>query len=219
MNLVILGPQGCGKGTQAEFLAKKFNLEHIDIGSALREVSKMETPLGKEIYETLNAKQGLVSDKIITDVLRFELGSLPREQGIILDGAPRRLEQAKLIESLLQESGRKLDAVIFVNISETESIKRISKRWICKKCKAVLIMGKDIKDKNDKCPKCGGDVMQREDDTEEGVKKRLAVFQKETIPVIEYFKQEGILIEIDGDQIIEKVTEDIEKNINSLKES
>lgn len=178
MNLAILGPQGSGKGTQADILGKKFNLEHIDVGSTLREVTKMNTPLGRKMYEILNVKKGLIPDSILSDVLRLKLGSLPEEQGLILDGAPRKLEQVKTIETLLQDFGRKLNQVIFINISNEESIKRISKRWICQKCKTILIMGKDIKDKSDKCPKCDGDVMQREDDTEEGVKKKTGRFSE-----------------------------------------
>lgn len=216
MNIIILGPQGSGKGTQAELLAQKFNLEHIDMGGTLRELAKMDTPLGKEIHKTINVNKGLIPDGLLKEMLRLKFGSLPREEGIVLDGAPRTLEQAKFLESLLQEYGKKIDKVFFVNISEKESINRISKRWNCDKCKAILIMGKDIKRDKEKCPKCQGDIFQREDDTEKGVKKRLEVFRRETMPVVEYYREKGILAEINGEQEVEKVFEEINKYLSGI---
>jgi adenylate kinase len=213
MNIIILGQQGSGKGTQAEMLAQKYNLEHLDVGGTLRELSKMDTPLGKEIYSILNVSKSLIPDEILFKVLRLKLSSLPREQGIIFDGAPRNLEQAKYLEILLKEFGKKIDKVFFINISEDESLKRISSRWMCDKCKAILIMGKDIKNPAEQCPKCEGSIRQRKDDTPEGVKKRLAVFEKETLPVVEYFREKELLIEVDGERDIKKVFSDIEKNI------
>lgn len=213
MNIIILGQQGSGKGTQAEMLAKKYNLEHLDIGGTLRELSKMDTPLGKEIYNILNVAKSLISDEILFKVLRLKLSSLPREQGVIFDGAPRNLEQAKYLEILFGEFGKKIDKVIFINISDDESLRRISSRWMCEKCKAILIMGKDIKNPVDKCPKCGGCIKQREDDTPEGVRKRLAVFRKETLPVVEYFREKGLLIEVGGEKPIEEVFQNIERYV------
>lgn len=213
MNIIIIGPQGSGKGTQAERLAQKYNLEHLDIGGTLRELSKMDTPLGKEIYNILNVAKGLISDEILFKVLRLKLSSLPREQGVIFDGAPRNLEQAKYLEILLKEFGKKIDQVFFVNIPEEESIARISKRWICQKCKTVLIMGKDVQSEKDQCPACEAPIAQRKDDTQEGVQTRLRIFREETLPVINYYKEKGLLTEIDGKQPIEKVFSDIEKNI------
>jgi adenylate kinase len=123
------------------------------------------------------------------------------------------MDQAGYIEEALREFGRKLDRVFFVNISEKESIKRISKRRICDKCKKVFILGEDIKENEKKCPKCGGEISQRADDTPEGIQKRLKIYQEETVPVLDFFRQEGILIEISGEQSVEKVFEDIIKNL------
>ncbi len=218
MNLIILGPQGSGKGTQAELLARKFNWEHIDMGKTLREIAKLDTPLGKKVYSIQNVTKTLVPDEVLEKILRLELSSLGREQGIVIDGAPRNLAQAKYLnEELLQEFGRKIDRVFFVEISPEESVKRISKRWNCKKCAAILIMGKDIKSEKDDCPKCGGEIGQRKDDTEEGVRKRLAIFEAETIPVIEYFREVGLLEEINGEQTVEKVFQDVLENLKSLE--
>ena len=208
MNIVVLGPQGSGKGTQAEKLAEKFALEHIDMGKFLREVAKMDTPLGREVYDIQNVTKTLVPSRILEEVFTIKLNSVPREQGIVFDGFPRNRDQAEYFEKAVREFGRKLDKIIYIKLSPEESVKRISKRWICGKCKSVFIMGKDIKSEKDKCF-CGGGLIQRIDDTPEGIKKRLQVFTEETLPVLDYFKGKGLVAEIDGDQSIEKVFEEI----------
>ncbi|MCX6763805.1 MAG: nucleoside monophosphate kinase [Candidatus Moranbacteria bacterium] len=213
MNIIILGPQGSGKGTQAELLAQKYNLEHIDVGKTLREAAKLKTPLGKEIYEILNVKRTLVPNEIFEKVFKLKLALLSREQGTIVDGAPRMKDQIKNLEEALLETGRKIDKVIFVNISDAEAVERISKRWICQSCHNTFIMGLDVKREKDLCPKCGGQISQRADDTPEGVKKRLEVFKEETLPVIEYYKKQDLVLEINGEQPIEKVFADIQNHI------
>lgn len=215
MNIIILGQQGSGKGTQAELLAEKFDLIHIDMGKTLREVAKSDTPLGQEVYDIQNITKTLVPSRILREVLHLKLGSIPREQGIVFDGVPRTMNQAEYIEEALLEFGRKVDKVVFINIQGEESIKRISKRWVCEKCKAIFTIGKDIKNEKDGCLKCGGKIEQRIDDTIEGIKKRLQVFEEETMPVINYFKKQDLLIEVDGAQEIKKVFSDILDKVNS----
>lgn len=215
MNIIILGPQGSGKGTQAEKLAKRFDLEHIDMGKFLREVALLDTPLGREINEVINIKKELVSDDILRRALEIKLGDLPREQGVVFDGVPRNLDQAKYFETVLGELGRKIDRVIILNLSEDESVKRVSKRRVCQQCKSVYILGKDIKSENEVCTRCGGKIILRPDDSKEGVIKRLKIFREETMSAIDYFKEKGIVIEINGDQTVEKVFEEI---LNKLKD-
>lgn len=209
MNIVILGPQGSGKGTQAEMLAKKFDAEHIDMGKFLREVAKMDTSLGKEIWQIQNVTKTLVPVRILEEVFTIKLNGIPREKNIVFDGFPRNIDQTEYFEKVIKESGRKVDNVIFINLSEEESLKRIAKRRICEKCKTTFIFGKDIKNEKEKCPECGGKIIKRIDDTEEGVKKRLKIFQEKTGPIVDFYKNQGKLIEINGDQEIEKVLEDI----------
>lgn len=216
MNIIILGQQGSGKGTQADFLAHEYGMIHIDMGKTLREVAKHDTPLGREIYDIQNITKTLVPSRILREVLHIKLGSIPREQGIVFDGVPRTMGQARYIEESLQELGRKIDKVFFINISGQESIRRISKRWICKECKTIFIMGKDLKKEDERCMQCGGEIMQRIDDTIDGIKKRLEVFEEETAPVINYYKEQGTLAEINGAQEIEKVSEDIIKIVKKL---
>jgi len=189
-------------------LADKFGLEHIDMGKSLREVAKQDTPLGKEIYQIQNVTNTLVPSRILREVLHLKLQSIPREQGVLMEGAPRTMSQREYVEEALLETGKKFDAVIFINIPEEKTIKRISKRWTCKKGHP-LIMGVDIKDEKEKCPLDGSEIFQRIDDTPAGIKKRLQVYQEETLPVIENFRERGLLVEVDGTPSIEKVFENI----------
>lgn len=212
MNLIVLGPQGSGKGTQAEMLAKKYNLEHIDMGKSLREVAKLNSPLGKEIYHIQNVTNTLVPSRILREVLHLKINSLSREQGILFEGVPRTVDQQGYLEEETHSSGRKIDAVIFINIPEEETVKRISKRWTCKNGHP-LIMGVDIQSEEDKCPIDGSEIFQRIDDTLKGIKKRLQVYREETMPVIENFRERGLLIEIDGRPSIEKVFKNITDKI------
>jgi adenylate kinase len=209
MNIIVLGPQGSAKGTQAEMLAEKFNLEHIEMGKFLREVAKTDTDLGKEIHEIINIQGKLVDDKILKKVIHIKLADIPREQGIVFDGVPRRRDQLEYFESAMQEFGRKIDAVINIDIIESESVERISKRRICKKNQHVLILGKDIQSEKDKCPICGSEILQRIDDTSERIQTRLGIYIKDTKEVIDFYKNKGLLIEIDGTPSIEKVGKNI----------
>lgn len=197
-------------------LAEKYDLEHIEMGKFLREVATSGTQLGKRIHEIINVRKELVDDKILKKVLHIKLKDLSREQGIVFDGVPRRKDQAEYFEKAIKEFGRKIDAVIFVNIPEEESIKRIGKRWICKKNQHPLIMGADVKSEKDECPLDGSEIYQRIDDTPEGVKKRLKIFREETMPVIEYYREKGILIEIDGTPSIDEVLKNILDKIGKL---
>jgi len=218
MNFIVLGPQGSGKGTQAEILAKKYNLEHIEMGKFLREVAKTNTDLGRKVHEIINVRKELVDDKILKKVLHIKLADIPREQGIVFDGVPRRQDQKEYLENALREFGRKIDAVILVNIPEEESVKRISRRWICEKNQHPLIMGVDVQSEKDRCPFDGSKIFQRLDDTPEGARKRLRVYQEETVPVIEDFRRRGLLIKIDGTPKIEEVSQKIFSEIEKLKD-
>jgi adenylate kinase len=214
MNLIILGPQGSGKGTQAEKIAEKFGLEHIDMGKFLREVAKMDTPLGKEVYEIQNVTKTLVPSRILEEVFTVKMNSMPREQGIVFDGFPRNIDQAQYFEKTLVEFGRLLNKVFFIKLTTEEAVKRISTRRVCEKCKKVFILGKNLENEAVPCSECGGKIIQRIDDTEEGIKKRLEVFEKETLPVINYYKEKGLLVEINGEQGIEEVFQEILSHIS-----
>jgi adenylate kinase len=208
MNIVILGPQGSGKGTQAKLIAQKFSLDHFDTGKALRQVALLDTPLGREVHEIIMVKKELVTSRLLREVLHIRLNDLGREQGIIFDGLPRNVEQAVYFEEALQEFGRKIDRVIFVDIPQEESLKRIGKRFSCEDCKEAVILKEGD---TEVCAKCGGKLVQRTDDTKEGIEKRLGIFREETMPVIEYFEKKNLVSKINGAQSMENVFEDILK--------
>lgn len=214
MNIIILGPQGSGKGTQATLLAKKLNLVHIDMGMALRQAACRKTKFGIKLDRIINKNKELVSDEIVCNVLTLDLKKIPPKKGIIIDGAPRRKDQILEVEELLGGFGRKIDRAIFVNISQKEAIRRISKRYNCSRCFHHYVLGKEIKSAKEKCPKCGGKIVHRTDDTPEGIKKRLAIFRKETLPVIKHFKKFGLLLEVDGMKKTETVFKNILKGLN-----
>lgn len=214
MNVIILGPQGSGKGTQAELLAKKYKLVHIEMGELLRQVALEKTALGKKVNEIINKKKELATDEIVTKTLAQKIRKIPKNKGIIFDGIPRKLSQVKLIDNVDDSRKIKIDKVVFIKISSKESIRRISNRYHCENCGAKLILGKDIKNSKGRCPICKGEIGQRPDDTISGVKKRLAIFKKETSPIIIYYKRKKKLIEINGQQSINNIFEQIVKKLN-----
>ncbi len=212
MNLVILGPQGSGKGTQARMLAEKFGLKHFEMGRFFREIAKKKTPFGKYINEIINIKGQLVDDKSFRKVFLSRLRKMPRNKGILFEGVPRREDQLQYFEKA-SGIGRTIDAVIVIDLPRRDSIKRLSKRWVCQENEHILIMGKDIKNEYDKCPICKSRIHQRIDDTLERIRKRLDIYHRDTKPVIDYYRQKGILIEVDGRPSIEKVHRNILKKL------
>lgn len=216
MNFIILGPQGCGKGTQAKLLAEKFDLAHIEMGSALRKQAAENTPLGKKLDEIVNKKRELVADDIVAAVIQEEVKRVTAGKGIILDGAPRKMSQIAVVDGAFSGNNRKLDQVIFVDISEKESIARISLRAGCSVCGKIIKIGQDVESVENKCPACGGKLEQRKDDTVEGVKKRLAIFNQETKPVIDYYTDQKLLRQVNGERSVEEVFGEIIKGIEEL---
>ena len=215
MNLIILGPQGSGKGTQALFLAEHFGATHIEVGRMLRKMAKEDSELGRELHEMVHVKKELVSDEIVLRSLVEEFKKVPLERGVILDGAPRRIEQIGEVEQAFADSGRKIDKIIFLNISDGESIERVSKRYSCPKCRKHFALGENLMDPDDLCPDCGSHVEQRKDDTEEGIKIRLSIFKEQTLPVVEYYRKKGVLAEVDGTKSKKEVFEDIINKLNT----
>lgn len=208
MNLIIFGPQGSGKGTQADLLSEKYNLAHIETGQIFREISREETALGKNVKDILNRKE-MISDELTAEVLREKLRVVPIDVGIIIDSAPRTAGQVEPIEQMLAELRRPIDKAIYITLPYDESVARITKRYACTVCYRHFVIGKHITGHEEPCPTCGGPIMQRPDDTPEGVAKRLRTFYEVTIPVIDEYRERGMLIEVDGSQSVEKVFADI----------
>ena len=206
MNIVILGPQGSGKGTQAEMLVKKYGFTHVETGEILRKMANSNHPWSKKIREMQN--EGiLVSDDILGEVIKDNLNSA-HPVGFLFDGTPRNFEQYKLISEMLLQKGEKIDKVIFLEIPEEETVKRLSSRRKCEKCGKAYNLITNPPPESARC-ECGGELIQREDDYPETVRKRQAAFVQSTTKVIEIAASEGILIEINGEQSIEDIHNEI----------
>lgn len=196
----MLGSAGSGKSTQAELLKSSLHLAHIDIGAELRAVASHDTNLGRQVNEAINVRHEFVSDDVVFSVLVDAVHSVPPTVGLLIDGIPRRESQIAKVLQLLTDSGRELNKVIFIDVPETVSVDRISKRYACEGCKRTYILGKNLIDSEKPCRYCGGKISQRADDTEEGVRKRHQIFHQETLPVVKYFESTGQLLHVDGDQ-------------------
>lgn len=208
MNIIIFGPQGSGKGTQADLLAEKYNLKHIETGQIFREIARENSELGKKILD-LNNRKEMIPDEITVAVLKKYLNEVPLEKGVILDSAPRTMGQIEPVEQMLESLKRPIDKAIYITLPYEKSVERITKRYACTVCYRHFVIGKHIAAHEDPCPTCGGPIMQRGDDTPDGVAKRLKTFYEVTVPVIEQYRQKKLLIEVNGNQAVEKVFEDI----------
>lgn len=214
MNLIIFGPQGSGKGTQADLLAEKYNLAHIETGQIFREIGREDSDLGRKI-KALNDQKEMIPDETTVEVLKDRLGKIPTGEGLILDSAPRTVGQIEPVEKMLAELNRPIDKAVYITLPQEESIARITKRYACTVCYRHFVIGKHIMHHEELCPTCGGPVMQRGDDTPDGVAKRLKTFYEVTVPVIDKYRERGLLIEVDGNQGVEKVFEDINQALGN----
>jgi adenylate kinase len=210
-SIIILGPPGSGKSTQARFLSEEFDLAHVDIGKELRLVASQDTELGERVNHIIHEKKELVPDSVIAAVLDNSLQKIDR--GILLDGAPRCNSQIDEVLGKLALYGRPLYKVVYLALPLEESIRRISSRYLCLICGQAYLKGRDKEVEAGKCSHCGGEIGQRKDDTEEGVRKRYQVFMEETQPVIEFFRKQGTLLEVDSTLGIARIQEFIKANV------
>ncbi|MBD3252535.1 adenylate kinase [Candidatus Pacearchaeota archaeon] len=202
MKLLIIGPQGSGKGTQAEILSEKLRIPHISTGDIFR---SLQGPLKKKVDEIIN-KGNLVPDELTLEILKNRLEKEDCKKGFILDGFPRNLNQARLLKKIT-----KIDKVIEITLDDKTAIKRITGRRLCKKCKINYNIFTEPKPKNPEiCDECGGKLVRRKDDTENAVKKRLEIYKKETLPVL---KEYDNILTINGNQSIKEMTEEIINNL------
>jgi adenylate kinase len=196
--IILLGAPGAGKGTQAVMLAEKKKLVQVASGDLFRKALQQETELGKEAKAYMEKGQ-LVPDKITIQMVLERLAEPDCKKGAILDGFPRNLKQAKALDKALGEKSGAIDKVIYIKVTEGELFKRLSGRWICRKCQAPYHEADSPPKIAGKCDRCGGDLYQRADDNAATVKKRLEVYFAETAPLINYYKRTGKLLEIDGE--------------------
>jgi adenylate kinase len=210
--IVMLGAPGAGKGTQARLLSEKYKYPKISTGDILREMSRADTPLGRELRETIAAGD-LVSDEILAEVIKSRTSSEEYARGYILDGFPRTLKQAALLEELAQPQGKK---VLAVRIAVTHDclIKRLTGRRTCTKCGEIYNIYYRPPAREGFCDLDGAPLEQRSDDNEESVERRLAAYEASTAPLIDYYRQSGRLIEVDGERPVQEVFERLSEAID-----
>jgi len=214
LSFALIGRSGCGKGTQADLLMKHFgNLFYVSTGDLLRGLAKMDTSAGKEANKIL-ASGNLIPDFLIIGLWTRELcNNLKDGQGVLFDGAPRRLLESQQMDQFLDFLGRKEGFFpILLDISRKEAFDRLAKRRICKKCGKLIPWVGDFK-KLEKCDNCGGELAHRPDDNAGAINNRLDFFDSEVEKVVDYYKKDNRLITVNGEQSIEKVFEDILKAI------
>ncbi|MEE9366156.1 MAG: adenylate kinase [Dehalococcoidales bacterium] len=207
-NVIFMGAPGAGKGTQASMVARKLNLVHISSGDLFRQALEQGTELGKKAKAYME-RGILVPDEITIQMVMERLSAPDGENGVILDGFPRNLPQAEALDSALGEQGKAVDKVVSISVSEEELIRRLSGRRLCRQCQAVYNMVNSPPGVAGKCDKCGGELYQRPDDKSETVKKRLDVYFAETAPLVDYYRHQGKLLEIEGEGSVEEVAQRI----------
>jgi adenylate kinase len=206
MRLVFLGAPGVGKGTQAERIASRFHVPKISTGDILREAVRNKTALGLEAKHCMDQGR-LVPDAVVVGIVREKLAEPVCATGFVLDGFPRTRPQAEELSRMLQERGRKLDRVINFLVPREEVVRRLSGRRSCGKCQAVYQVDFAPPKRPGLCDRCGGELTQRSDDRKDTVEARLQVYEEQTAPLIEFYREQGLLSELDGSGSIDKVHE------------
>jgi adenylate kinase len=206
MRLILLGPPGCGKGTQAALLSKRHNLEHIGTGDLLRAEDRLQTPLGIRAHPYLVSGK-LAPDDLVNDIIAARFERPDRPERFVLDGYPRTLAQAKALDELLRRLKLGLTAVVLVLVSDEEIVRRLSGRWSCPQpgCMATYHTIRNPPKAPGICDRCGSKLVQREDDKEETVRARLIVYHKNIEEIIPHYRQQGLLREVRGDGEIEQI--------------
>ena len=217
MNIVILGAPGSGKGTQAARMAERWNLRHISTGDLLREAVAQKTALGQQV-EGIMAKGELVPDEVVLKLTQEAITDpaiLTRFDGWILDGFPRTEAQAVGLEDVLSSMRDVVDAVIVLEVDPDVIVDRLSKRRTCVSCKTVYHLDNHPPKEDGKCDADGGELVQREDDKAETIRKRLEVYKRETLPILDLYEQRYDVYNLDGTRPIDEITEEIAGLVNT----
>lgn len=205
---MIVGPQASGKGTQAEKLVEKYHLAYVQMGDILRKLMAGESVLAVQVKDFVN-KGILVPDEIIIKVINEYLGRVGELEGVLFDGFPRTLSQAQYFEEFLKEKGKQIDLIVYITLPREVTLERLSNRRTCEKCAATYnLVTKPPKNKGF-CDNCGGRLIIRGDETPQAINTRLDYFEKNTKPMIDFYRQKEMVEEIDGNRPIEIIFEDI----------
>lgn len=213
MRLILLGPPGAGKGTQASSIVAEYGITHISTGDIFRHNIKNETELGKKVKSYLDKGQ-LVPDELTIDLVWDRLSKDDCKKGFLLDGFPRTINQAEALQKGLEERGLKLDKVINIDVDKNILVKRLSGRRVCKNCGETYHVDNKPTLKDGVCDKCSGEVIQRADDNEKTVLDRIEVYEKQTLPLIDFYKNLGLILTVDGTLSIEDVFSQIKESIS-----
>lgn len=208
MKIVLLGPPGAGKGTQAKSISNRYEIPHISTGDIFRKNISEMTPLGIEAKKHMDNGQ-LVPDSLTIDIVKDRLTQEDCKNGYLLDGFPRTVVQAEALKEFLIERGEELDSALLIDVPKDFILERMTGRRVCPSCGASYHVKFNPPKINGKCDVCGSDVVQRKDDTEATVKERLDVYDRQTQPLIEYYKREDLLQVVDGTRAINKVFDSI----------
>ncbi|GGH85334.1 adenylate kinase [Pullulanibacillus pueri] len=216
MNLILMGLPGAGKGTQAEYIVESYGLPHISTGDMFRAAIKEETDLGKKAKSYLDAGE-LVPDDVTIGIVKERLDKEDCQKGFLLDGFPRTTAQAEALEDILTATHRKIDATLYINVDKSKLLERLTGRRVCKQCGATYHVVFNPPEVEGVCDKCGGELYQREDDSEKTVNARLEVNEKQQEPLLNFYRNRGSLYEIDGNRNIDDVFKSIEAILGDLQ--
>lgn len=208
MNLILLGPPGAGKGTQAQLIVDRYHIPQISTGDILRAAVKGKTPLGVKAKGFMDQGK-LVPDELVIGIIEERLKAADCHPGFILDGFPRTIAQAEALQPILSKMGRSIDHVVNIEVEDEELVRRLTGRRTCKNCGAMFHIVFHAPKREGICDRCGGTLYQREDDKEETIRTRLKEYQKQTSPLIQYYQQKKTLRSIHGvggqEQIFEQI--------------
>ncbi|MDM7935134.1 MAG: adenylate kinase [Methanothrix sp.] len=214
MNIILLGPPGSGKGTQAKMIADKYRVKHISTGDILRENVRNGTPLGKEAKRYMDAGQ-LVPDALLIDIIKDRLAKEDVRGGWMLDGYPRTIPQAEALEKILPSLGQKMNVVLNVDVPDSELVQRLSGRRMCK-CGASYHIQFNRPKVEGICDACGQALYHRDDDKAEAIMKRLEAYHKQTQPLIDYYTKKGVIANINGTGDIKAIFGEISKVLDRI---
>jgi len=215
MIIILLGPPGAGKGTIAGEIKKENDLPIISTGDILRKAIKNGTDLGKEAQSYVNSGK-LVPDYLIMKIIEERIKEKDCKKGFMFDGFPRTIQQAEDLDLLFKRLKYNIDQVFYFETSKKTIIERLSDRRVCTKCGAIYNLNYNPPKNKDKCDKCGGELLQRDDDKEETILKRLEVFNDETLPLVDYYQKQNILTKINADQDLDDRFKEVEARLKEL---
>ena len=203
---MLFGPPGAGKGTQAQLLVDRYELAHVSSGDIFRHNLRQGTPLGLQAKEYMNRGE-LVPDEVVIDIILDKIMSINADEGFILDGFPRNTRQAEELDAALAVRARNIDRVVHIDVPEDELARRLGGRFVCRNCQAPHTH--QGASPTPACERCNGELYQRDDDCPEAVQRRIDVYREESMPVLDFYRQRGMLVDVSGQNTVDGVFKSI----------